>query len=85
MQSVIVYLGLVASILVSLAYVPQVIKTVRTRKTRDLSALWISVLCFGLFLYTLYGLILHNIPIILSSLAGFILTAILLVYKARYK
>ncbi len=85
MQNFAVVLGLIASILVSLAYVPQVIKTIRTKKTRDLSVHWISVLSLGLFLYGIYGFLVRSIPVILSSFAGVVLAAILLAYKIRYK
>ena len=77
-------LGLAGSILVTIAYVPQAIKTVSTKHTKDLSLAWLSILAVGLFLYSIYGIWISSIPVILSSGFGFILVAILLAYKLRY-
>lgn len=78
-------IGLIASIIVTIAYIPQTIKTIRTRKTRGLSLPWLIILDSGLILYTVYGIFISAIPVILSSLGGATLIAILLAYKIRYK
>ena len=41
-------IGLVAAVLITPAFLPQVIKTWRTRKTRDISLGMFLVLCLGI-------------------------------------
>ena len=77
-------LGLAGSILVTIAYVPQTIKTVLTKHTKDLSLAWLFILTVGLFMYSIYGIWISSTPVIFSSGFGFILVLTLLVYKLRY-
>ncbi|MCL5093454.1 MAG: PQ-loop domain-containing transporter [Candidatus Marsarchaeota archaeon] len=77
-------IGLAGSILVTIAYVPQTLKTVLTKHTKDLSLAWLLILAVGLFMYSAYGIWISSIPVIFSSGFGFILVFILLIYKLRY-
>ena len=78
-------LGLIGSIMVTVAYVPQTVKTLRTRHTKDLSFAWLLILFLGLAMYSVYGIAIDSIPVIISSGAGSILVLILLVCKLLYK
>ncbi|MEM3841525.1 MAG: PQ-loop domain-containing transporter [Candidatus Micrarchaeaceae archaeon] len=84
MQELYYVLGLIASIIVTVAYVPQVIKTARTKHTSDLSLKWLAFLSSGLVLYTIYGFAIASQPVVISSAAGAALVIILLLYKLRY-
>ena len=77
-------LGLAAGLLGVLAVTPQVLKVVRTRKTRDLSlGMWLIVTIAN-SLWTVYGVLTHCWPLILSNGILTILCAIILRYKLRY-
>lgn len=61
------YIGGVAGFLTSIAIIPQMIKTWRTRHARDLS-LWQQIIVIaGLALWLAYGILLHDLPLILSN------------------
>lgn len=77
-------IGLAGSILVTIAYVPQTVKTVLTKHTKDLSLAWLLILAVGLFMYSVYGIWISSIPVIFSSGFGFILVFTLLICKLRY-
>ena len=77
-------IGLAGSILVTIAYVPQTVKTVLTKHTKDLSLAWLLILAVGLFMYSVYGFWISSIPVIFSSGFGFILVFTLLICKLRY-
>ena len=77
-------IGLAGSILVTIAYVPQTLKTVLTKHTKDLSLAWLLILAVGLFMYSAYGIWISSIPVIFSSGFGFILVFTLLICKLRY-
>ena len=76
-------IGLAGSILVTIAYVPQTVKTVLTKHTKDLSLAWLLILAVGLFMYSVYGIWISSIPVIFSSGFGFILVFTLLICKLR--
>ncbi len=78
-------LGFVAGGLTTVAFLPQVIKAVRTRSTHDISLGMVTLTATGIFLWFLYGLCLSSLPIILPNLISFILTFTLLVLKIRYR
>ncbi|MDD5723808.1 MAG: SemiSWEET transporter [Syntrophales bacterium] len=64
-------IGFMAAVICSLAMTPQVIKIYRTKKTQDLSLGAFSVLATGLFLWLIYGLMIHSIPVIAGNAVGF--------------
>jgi len=78
-------LGLFGSILITIAYLPQTIKTIKTRHTKDLSFYWLIILTIGLWMYAVYGFSIMSIPVIFSSAVSGILVTILLILKIIYK
>lgn len=80
-----IIIGLAASALVTVAYIPEVIKTVRAKHTRDLSLAWIIILDAGQVLFLIYGHAIGSLPLIISGGAGIIMMTIMLAYKLDYK
>ncbi len=56
-----------------------------TRHTKDLSFSWLLILTAGLLMYTVYGIAISSIPVIISSAIGGLLVIILLIFKVIYK
>jgi MtN3 and saliva related transmembrane protein len=78
-------LGLVAGALTSFSYIPQVVKSWKTKKTEDIS-LWMCILVFvGFCLWLVYGLLIKDIPLTVSNVAGLSLVSFILYLKVRYK
>ena len=70
--------------LTSIAIIPQMIKTWRTRHARDLS-LWQQVIVIaGLALWLWYGILLGDLPLILSNSFTIICYVLLLAMKLIY-
>lgn len=78
-------IGFMAAFCTTVAFVPQVIKTWKTRHTQDLSLGLFVVFSIGIFLWLIYGLLLMSWPIIIANLFTLILALILLGLKLRYK
>jgi MtN3 and saliva related transmembrane protein len=77
-------IGLVAGTLTSIAAIPQVIKTVRTRHARDIS-IWQPVfLAIGVALWMVYGMLIHDLPLILSNIIPLICNGLLCGLKLYY-
>lgn len=78
-------LGLVAGVLTTIAYLPQLIKTWQSKSADDLSWSMLIILCAGIILWLVYGFCVRDIPIVAANIVTFFLASIILVLKIRYK
>ena len=77
-------LGILAGVLTTVSFAPQVIKSWRTRHTRDVSLGMFCILCLGLALWIVYGVLLKDLPLILANGVTLALAASILALKIRY-
>lgn len=77
-------IGLLAAILTTGAFVPQVYKTWKIKSTDDISLTMYLVLFIGLVLWLIYGIHLNSLPMILANSITGILALIVLFFKWRY-
>jgi MtN3 and saliva related transmembrane protein len=77
-------IGLLAGFCTTGSLLPQVIKIFRTGQTRDISLLMYILLGIGIALWLSYGIILHDVPIILANVTSLLLTACILVMKIKH-
>lgn len=78
-------LGLVAGTLTTAAFVPQVVKILRTRSTDDISLGMFALFNAGLVLWLGYGFLIDSVPIIVTNLITLVLALTILFLKLRYK
>lgn len=62
------WIGLLAGALTSVAAIPQVIKTFRTKSTRDLSLWQPLLLTVGVSLWIVYGYTIKDTPLIVMNI-----------------
>lgn len=60
-------IGLAAGFLTSVAVLPQVVRTWRTKHARDISIWQPLILIVGMLLWLIYGLMLHDLPLIAAN------------------
>jgi len=77
-------LGLAAGFLTTAAFLPQVLKTWKTKSAKDLSLGMFSLFCLGVLLWLIYGWINQDWPVILANFVTLILASSLLFFKLRY-
>ena len=77
--------GYVAAVLTTLAFVPQALKTIRSRDTRGLSLGMYVVFTIGVGFWLAYGIALESWPMILSNIVTFGLSVTILAMKLKYK
>lgn len=77
-------IGLVAGTLTSIAAIPQVIKTLKTRHVRDISVWQPLLLAFGVALWMMYGILINDVPLIVANITPLICNVILTGMKIRY-
>lgn len=77
-------LGFLAAFCTTVAFLPQAIKTWRSRSARDLSLPMFLLFCIGLICWLIYGIILVNWPMIVANSVTFLLAGTILYYKLRW-
>jgi MtN3 and saliva related transmembrane protein len=77
-------IGLTAAFFTSIAWIPQVMKTFRTKSTRDISLHLMLVVSIGLSLWLIYGILLEDVAIIISNSVQVPMTYWLLGMKIRH-
>jgi MtN3 and saliva related transmembrane protein len=77
-------IGLAAAFCTTAAFLPQVIRTWRTRSTKDLSLFMFLVFTAGIFLWLVYGVIIRDVPLILANGTTFLLSGSILYFKLRF-
>jgi MtN3 and saliva related transmembrane protein len=78
-------IGLIAAILTTAAYVPQVIKTWKVKDVESLSLTMYVVMFLGVMMWLTYGILQHSIAIVLANIITGGLTFTLIFLKLKYR
>lgn len=78
-------LGLVAGCITSIVFLPQVIKTWKSKSASDVSLLMFCFATLSVIMWLVYGIILKNIPIIFTNSTVLVLSLIMLYLKFKFK
>ena len=78
-------LGYFAAFCTTLSFIPQTIKTIKTKDTSGLSLSMYSIFFLGVSCWFVYGAIISNYPIIIANAITLILAGIILYMKIKYK
>ena len=77
-------LGLIAATCTTLAFVPQAIRAIRTRQTKDISLLTYLLFVVGIVLWLAYGVMIGDLPLIVANTITLGLASAILATKLRY-
>ena len=77
-------LGLAAAALTTSAFLPQVIKTYKTKSVEDISLVMYLIFVTGLALWLIYGFIIMNLPIICANVITITLSLMIVYFKLKY-
>ncbi len=83
-ESLISFFGYAAAFCTTAAYLPQVIRVWRTRRTKDVSLGMFLVMTVGLICWLTYGFAIHDLPIIVCNGSALVMTSIILFFKLRH-
>ncbi|OUL27662.1 hypothetical protein BV372_25465 [Nostoc sp. T09] len=78
-------LGLLAATLTTVAFLPQMFQTWRTKSAKDVSYVMLITFSSGLFLWLIYGIYLKALPIILANSVSLFFNLIILSLKMKYR
>jgi MtN3 and saliva related transmembrane protein len=84
MESLIVTIvGYAASICMVLGYMPQAIATIRTRDTEGIALSTFSMMGLGSIFFVIQGIMLNNIPLVITNVITTISSAIIFTIKIQ--
>lgn len=78
------FVGYLAGAVATMAFLPQVLRTLRLRRTQDISLVMYALLCTGVCLWLLYGVLIYSWPVIVSNTVTLVLAGAVLVLKLRH-
>lgn len=81
MSNMVNIIGYSASILSTIAFLPQAYKVVRTKEVEGISLLTYTIFVASVILWFVYGVFINDIPIIASNIVCIVLGSVILWYK----
>jgi len=78
-------LGLIGGTFTTASFFPQVLKTLKTRSTKDVSTGMFVLLSVGIGFWIAYGVKIDSVPVIVANSISLVLTLAMLGMKALYK
>lgn len=78
-------LGYIAGILIVVSLIPQIIKSWKTKSTKDLSLVRYLVYVSGVVMWLVYGIVINNGPMIVMNTINLTLASSVVYLKLKYK
>ena len=78
------FFGYFAAVLTTLAFIPQLIKTLKTKKAEDVSLTTLIMFLTGVAAWIIYGVQISSKPILIANVITFVLNFLILVFKLIY-
>ena len=78
-------IGSIAAVLTTFAFLPQVIKVIKTKDTESIALGMYLMQVVGIGLWLVHGLVIQDLPLIAANSISLILSATILAYKIKYK
>ena len=76
--------GYIAAVLTTAAFLPQLIKTLKTKKADDVSLITLIMFIIGVLCWIIYGYHISSIPILIANLITLILNLLILISKIYF-
>ncbi|MBM9545704.1 SemiSWEET transporter [Leptospira sp. 201903074] len=76
-------IGYIAAFLTTVSFLPQVLRVVMTKQTRDISRNMYIMFFVGVLLWFVYGILKSDFPIILANIVTIFFVSIILFYKLK--
>lgn len=83
-EKLIKIIGLIAGILTASSLLPQLVKTLKTKEAEDVSPFMFWMLVSGTGLWSYYGVLRDDLPIIITNAFSFSLNIVMLILRRHY-
>ena len=84
-NNLILIIGVAAGILTAASMLPQVFKTLKTKKAEHISPLMLIILICGVGLWFVYGVLKNDLPIMFTNGFSIVVNIFMLFLRWRYK
>ena len=84
-MDLIIALGLIGATLTAVSLLPQLLKVIKTRSTKDISAGMFAFFVTDFFVWLIYGILIKDIPLIIANSFALVEAIIILIFKIIYK
>lgn len=74
-------IGLVAAFLTTASFLPQAVKTIKTKDTSGISFFMYLLFTSGVFLWLIYGMLIKDFPIFIANLITIIFALVIFICK----
>ena len=78
-------IGIVAGVFTAISMMPQLIKIIKEKKAENVSVWMLIILLFGLSMWTIYGLLKKDWPIIIANMFSVLLNLVLVYFRNKYR
>ena len=79
------FFGFLAAFLTTIAFLPQLYKTWKTKSADDVSLFMLILFITGLICWIIYGIKINSIPILIANIITFIFNFSILILKIIYR
>ena len=77
--------GYLAAILTTAAFLPQLIKTIKTKKADDVSLTTLVMFITGVGSWIIYGYVISSYPLLIANVITLVLNLLILISKLYFK
>ena len=77
-------IGLIAGVLTTVAFVPQLLKIYASKSGKDVSARMFVMFSIGVALWLVYGILIRSAPVIIANLVTLLLSIAIMGLKVYY-
>ncbi len=77
-------IGSIGVLLTATQLLPQILKSIKSKQTQDLSFGLIGIIFFGAATWVIYGIHITDYPLIIANAINFFCASLLLVLKIKY-
>ena len=79
------FIGYIAALLTTISFFPQALRVIKTKDTHNISLGTYFLFTVGLLFWTIYGIMLKELPIIAANVVTLIPAITILMMKLKYK
>ena len=77
-------LGYISATITTIAFLPQIIKTLKTKSAKDVSMGMFVLFTVGVFLWVVYGFLTGTKPVLIANIVIFCLAVTQILLKIKY-
>ena len=78
------YLGFTAGLFVAISLLPQILKSWKTKSTKDIAIMWTIINLIGQVLWIVYGIVIVSYSLVTMSSITLAMTITLIAMKLKY-